>query len=142
MAGPRCWKLPATNVMMMVVDVLLCGRGARMLVCPVGAQDSFLTELAGSIPGIDEAMSFAEVMKQVGQAGRGQGARGGGGGGERGVVCSGVVAQPAGPIGLAGHPSVRACGRTAGGVPPPRGNQPAVGGEAEGGAARLRYGPA
>lgn len=29
------------------------------------AQDSFMTELASSIPGIDEAMSFAEVLKQV-----------------------------------------------------------------------------
>ncbi len=30
-----------------------------------GGGESFLTDLAGSIPGIDEAMSFAEVLKQV-----------------------------------------------------------------------------
>lgn len=31
------------------------------------AQDGFFQDLASSIPGIDEAMSFAEVMKQVRQ---------------------------------------------------------------------------
>lgn len=28
-------------------------------------EESFLSDLAGSIPGIDEAMSFAEVMRQA-----------------------------------------------------------------------------
>ena len=53
------------NLYAMEVDPNESQESMQALAGEGGEDASFLQEIAGSIPGIDEAMSFAEVMKQV-----------------------------------------------------------------------------
>ena len=60
----RIWHSAVRRQLLQEIDPTPDDGGAEALDGGVGG--GFLSELAGSIPGIDEAMSFAEVMKQVG----------------------------------------------------------------------------